>query len=78
MYLITVRILKNLHTQHDHSHATGRASAKVDSRFCPRTALGTDLSGHNQLTIAKGKARDSKGSNPNLEMQSRRERRRHG
>ena len=42
------------------------------------TALGADVSGHNQDTIAKGKASCSKGSNPNLETQSQRERRRHG
>ena len=60
------------------SRARGRASAKVDSRFCPRTALGADVSGHNQDTIAKGKASCSKGSNPNLETQSQREHRRHG
>ena len=40
--------------------------------------LGADVSGHNQWTIAQGKARYSKGSNPNLEAQSRREHRRHG
>ena len=59
-------------------YARGRASARVDSRLCPRTSLGADVSGHNQLPIAKGKAGYSKGSNPNLETQSRRERRSQG